>query len=282
MTANVIAFISTAFMSIVVPIIIFIIVWKKNPMERKGIALTFGIGIVSYLVFQWGIQDHALSFLLKNTGLGVWKSDHYMLYSLLVAIINSLLVVVPCFILVKTAFKEQVSYAKATMWGLGYAMAESTLLVGFRCIITTMYILSGKIEEISVATGELYLSVYERVLFLIINVAVFLGLIYLVQQKMVVRGFVISLMVCVLIRFVPDFLMAFSTVEFFETIDRPVALLLTYIVLTMTAITGIMVLTALKYSMKDASVDSKQAVHAYKKKIEEKTRKKATKKEKKS
>ena len=53
------------------------------------------------------------------------------------------------------------------------------------------------------------------------------------------------------------------------------------IVLTMTAVTGIMVLTALRYSMKDEKIDSKQAVHAYKKRTESKAKSKAEKKEKK-
>lgn len=277
MIANIIALTLTAVISIIVPLVILGIVWKKNPMEQKGILITFGLGVVIYLAMQWGVKEHGLQYLFNHSGLMDFMNAHYILYLLFVAFTGAVLTLIPEMLVVVFAFKKQMSFKKASMLALGYAMTESVALVGYRSISTIAACFTRKDVEINTSTAELFLSCYERLLFMVILAAVMISLVYFVEQRMPVRGFVIALLCHTLIHFLPGFFIAFTTTSYIEVFERPVALALSYIVLTAGTVAGIAVMNALKYSLKDERVDSKQAVAEFQKQQAEKLQRKAEK-----
>lgn len=277
MTADIIALALTAVISIVIPLIILGVVWKKSPMERGGIMLCFCIGVVIYIVMQWGIKEHGLQYLFNHSRLSDFMNHHYIPYLLVVAFAGAMLSLIPEVFIVIFVFKRQMSFAKAAMMALGYAMMESVILVGYRCIYTIVMIVKEDAEKLGTATGELFLSGYERILFMIIHVAVMVALVYFVEQNMGVRGSLIALFCHALFSFLPGFFLAFTTKNYTEVFDRTAALTFSYIVLTMGAVAGLVVINALKYTLKDERIDSKQAVLAYQKRQEEKKKKKAEK-----
>ncbi|MDE6434272.1 MAG: hypothetical protein K2L07_08585 [Lachnospiraceae bacterium] len=276
MTADMIALVLTAVISIVLPLVILGIVWKKNPMEQKGILISFGLGVVIYFAMQWGVKEHGLQYLFNHSSLMIFMNVHYILYLFCVAFAGAVFALIPELLVLVLVFKKQMSFAKAFMLALGYAMAESIALVGYRSISTVFACLTKNDVEINTSTAELFLSCYERILFIVILAAVMISLVYFVEQKMPVRGILIALLCDTLLHFLPGFLIAFTTTSYIEVFERPVALALSYIILTAGAAAGIAVMNALKYSLKDERVDSKQAVMAFKRKQEEK--KKRTKK----
>ena len=71
-------------------------------------------------------------------------------------------------------------------------------------------------------------------------------------------------MIChTLVSFLPGFFIAFSTTSYYEVFDRSTTLIFVYIVLTVGAACAIALLNAMRYSMVDATVDSKEAIEDY-------------------
>lgn len=278
MTADIVALAVTAVVCIILPLIILGIVWKKNPMERKGISITFCLGLMIYLVMQWGVKEHGLQYLFSHGGLSEFVEKHYIPYILLVAIAGAVLALIPVIGIVVFLFKNQMSFAKSSMMALGYGMAESVDLVGYRCIYTIITFFKDDDVTMNTSTGELFLSGYERFLIMVIYIAIMVAFVYFLEQKMLIRGFLTTVFCFTCIHFFPGFFLAFTTKEYIEVFERPVALAFSYIVLTMGAVCGAAVLNALKYSLKDERIDSKQAVAAYEKQQAEKKLKRMKKK----
>lgn len=277
MLVDSIALALTVLISIVVPFVVLGIVIKKNPMERKGIALSFCCGVIVYLIMQWALKEKGLQYLFNHTDLSTFVSANYITYLLLVALAGAFFVVIPQIMIAHFVFKKQMSFAKTTMLALGYATAEAIMLVGTRCVVTLVGVLRGKVKELDTNTVELYLSGYERILFMVIEVAIILAIVYFVEQKMTFLGGLIALICFTLLHFLPGFFLAFTMKNYAETLDRSVALGLSYVILTAAAISGGVVLNTLKYSMRDENVDSKQAVAAFKRKQQAQKEKKKNK-----
>ena len=270
MTANIVALSIAAFISIILPLVILGIVIYKNPMERWGIAATFLTGAGIYIVMQWGAKEHGLSYLFNHTAFSDFMNEKYILYLLCVAVVGAAFTMIPMLVLVCLVWKRQISFGKAAMMGLGYAMAEAVMLIGYRSIMTIIELLKESDTGINTATVELFLSGYERILMIIIEVAIIVAFIYFVEQKMSIRGSIIMVVCQTLTSFLPGFLIAFSLEKYYEVYSRELALVLVYIVLTVAAFSAVVVLYSLKYELKDEKVDSRQAVIAYQKKMEKK------------
>jgi hypothetical protein len=277
MTADVVALGLTAVVSILVPILVLGIVVKKNPMERLRILTAFIVGVVIYLIVRMGIVEQGLQFLFNHTSLQDFMSAHYIPYLLIVAVVSAVLVMTAFLLVVKLVFKSQLSFPKTTMLAFGYSTAEAVALAGYRSICTIIEYYSNDEVEISSSTAELFLNSYERILLMVIHVAIIVALVYFVEEKMVIRGFFIGIFAFTMINFLPGFFIAFTTTNYFEVFERSVALTFVYLVLTVAAICGVCILNALKYSLKDERVDSKQAVKKFEKKQTEKQAKKQAK-----
>jgi hypothetical protein len=200
--------------------------------------------------------------------------NHYIPYLLLVAFVGAFFAMLAMTVVVKFAFKGQVSFPRAAMLALGYGMVEAIALAGYQSVCTIVEYYSGENMEFSTSTGELFLFFYERILFMIIHVAIFVAMVYFVEEKMLFRGFLIGVFSLTLINFLPGFFIAFTTTNYIEVFDHSAALAFAYIVLTAAAVCSLFILNGLKYSLKDEKVDSKQAVKAFQKKQEEKQAKK--------
>lgn len=270
MTMNMLAMIVNAGICIVIPVVILGLLFFKKPMERKWIVLSFFLGIMVYLVMQWGIKEQVLKYLFNRTDFMQFMQDYYIPYLFIVALAGAMLAVLPEVLIITYLFKKQVSFAKAVALGLGYAMAESIMLVGYRSIITIIELLKDAEAELSSATVEFFLSGYERILLMLIEVTLVVVLVYFIEQKMAVRGAVIKAFCHTLAAFLPGFFIAFSLKNYYEVYDRSVALVLVYILLTAAAFSSCIVLNSLKYSLRDDRIDSPKAVAAYRKKTEEK------------
>ncbi|MBR1866107.1 MAG: YhfC family intramembrane metalloprotease [Lachnospiraceae bacterium] len=247
MTANITALACTAGISMVLPLIVFGILWLRNRGERKGMTILFLSGAAIYAATQWGIKEHGLTLLFNHTGLADFMDAHYIPYLFLVALVGALLAMFPEYLVIRFAMKKQITFKEAVTLGLGYGMTEAVLLVGYRSIGTIIELVREPETDLKVTTTELFLSGYERLLIMLIEIALLMLMIYLIEQNMTVRGCVLEVAGQTMTAFLPGFFIAFSMKNYFEVYDRSVGLLLVYIMLTVSAVCGIIVINSLKY-----------------------------------
>lgn len=249
--------------SLIVPLIILVTLWVRHPMERKGIGLLSLVGIISYVGMQWGIKEHGLAYLFNHTAFQDFMNAHYIPYLLIVAFAGAVFALLPVLLVAIVCCKRQISFRKTAAWGLAYGATESVMLVGYKSLMTIIEYAKDTSQEISATAGELFLSGYERILIMIIEVAILMALVYFIEQKMTMRGICIQLICHTLVSFLPGFFIAFSTSSYYEVFDRSTTLVFVYIVLTVAMICSVALLNAMKYSMVDATVDSKEAIEDY-------------------
>ncbi|MDE6626267.1 MAG: hypothetical protein K2K56_07845 [Lachnospiraceae bacterium] len=222
----------------------------KNAEQRVHLVSMAALGVAVYAAMEWGIKEHGLAWLFNHTNFGTFMANHYIEYLLLVAIAGAVLAVVPVTLFLGTILKDKVSFSGAIALGIGYTMAESVLLVGYRSIKTIIMLVGESDGSLSASAGELFMSAYERILLSVIQIAIFVLLVHFVQQKMMLRGSLIAVFCQSFTAFVPGFLIAFSLKDYYEVYDRKVGLGLTYIILTMAAVTSAVILYSLRHELK--------------------------------
>lgn len=267
--------------SLIIPLVILVTLWVKHPMERKGITLLSIVGVVSYIGMQWGIKEHGLAYLFNHTSFQDFMNAHYIPYLLLVALAGAVLAGLPVLFVAGICCRRQVSFYKAVAWGLAYGATESVMLVGYKSFLTIIEYAKDSSQEISATAGELFLSGYERILMMLIEIAIIMAFLYFIEQKMTLRGLGIQLVCHTLVTFLPGFFIAFSTTSYYEVFDRSTTLIFVYIVLTVAAVCAIALLNTMRYSMVDATVDSKEAIEGYNIRLQVRKDMKAEKKQKK-
>lgn len=251
MTANIIALGLTAVISIILPLFVFVFFFVKNKIERKNIFLIFVLGIGVYFLMDWGVKEHLLTYLFNNTNLNTFTSQNYIMYLFLVAVVGAFLTLIPEYCLVRFMKKERFTFHTAIIFGLGYAMTEATMLVGYRSILTIVHLMKDDKLEINVSSLELFLSGYERLLIIIIQIGIIASFIYFMEHNMRIRACIIKVFCHTLVMFLPGLFLAFTTKNYYEVYDRSIALILIYVIFTASAFTSLVVLNSIKYSFFD-------------------------------
>ncbi len=253
MTLDIVALAVNAVISIAVPVVILIGMLVKNTKERISLLLLFIAGVITYMAMEWGVKEHGLAWLFNHTDFAEFMDSHYIPYLLVVAVAGAVLACVPITGIVAFTMKKKLSFSMAVVLGLGYTMAESVMLVGYRSINTIVELVKGTDMELNSTTAELFLSGYERILMSVIQIAVFVVLAYFIERNMTLQGNLIAVFCQTMAAFLPGFFIAFSLTDYYEVYDRSVALTLTYIVLTAAAICGGVVLYTFRYAFRDRS-----------------------------
>lgn len=245
MTLDVIALVVSTALSVLVPLVVLGICLKRSKGQRKSIGILFVVGILIYLVMQWGVKEHSLVWLFNNTKFTTFMNEHYIPYLLVVAFAGSVLTVLSMFA-VNKVLKGKLTFAGTVSLALGFTITESVMVVGIRCVNTLIQLYQGTDMQLGTTTAELFLSGYERVLLMLIDIALLTMLTYFVHNKMSLVGILVATFVDTLVSFLPGFFIAFSLADYLELYDRSVALIMVYVLLTATAITGMVVVNALK------------------------------------
>lgn len=251
MALDIAALVLNAIISSILPMVILIIILVKSEEKKLPLALLYVAGVLIYIAMEWGIKEHGLAWLFNNTDFLEFMDDHYIPYLLLVAVAGSVLAMIPV-ILLRFIWKKPGTIFQAIILGIGYTMMESILLMGYRSVNTIVEIIKGEEMELGYSTTELFLSGYERILMSVIEITIFVVLIYFCNQKATVRGGLIAIFCHTLVTFLPGFVIAFSLTNYYEVYDRSVALVLIYILLTAAAVTSVVLLYSLRYALQDA------------------------------
>lgn len=249
MTAEIIALAVDALVSILIPLIVIGIIVAKNKQQWKSILGIFICGAIVYVAMQWGIKEHGLTWLFNNTKFMDFMNAHYLWYLLVVAFAGAVLVTLAQLFVVVVLFRRKVSYVKALAFAMGYSMTAATMLIGIRSVNTIIELVKGTELEMDSSVTELLLSGYERLLIFIIEAAIITSIVYFVEKKKALRGGVIAVFFYTMLTFLPGFFLAFTLPDFFEVFDRSIALAMIYVVLTASAVAGIIILKVLKNSI---------------------------------
>ena len=252
MALEIISLVVVAIVSFVFPAAWFGGLLAKNSTGKKRIGLLFGIGVLVYVVMQWGLKEHGLTFLFNNTSFMEFMNQHYIPYLLVIAFVGAVFAILPFVLVVYIIQKKQMSFVKVLAYGLGYTMAESVLLVGLRGLNTIItYFKDG--GELDFTATELFLSGYERILMTLLQMAIFVVVVYMIQNDMSVGGTLLGVFAHCLLMFLPGFLIAFSLENYYEVYDRSVGLLLTYIILTVAMVCALAIFSAFRPLLKDCT-----------------------------
>lgn len=235
------------FVCIILPVIVLIGLLVKEKNNKVKQMLYAVCGALVYFVMQWGIKEKGLQWLYNNkktTGIDMnrFSSEHYMLNLFLISFVGALFLYGVSSILFKFIWKKNYSFQNVIFYGLGYCMTEAVMLAGIRSIDTIILLIKGTEGEMATSVMELFLSAYERVLVFVIEIALLVVLAFMIQKKQCVLGTVVTVFTGTLVGFLPAFFIAFSTVQYLELYSRNVALIIVYVFLSVTALTGCVIL----------------------------------------
>lgn len=251
------------FASMILPAIVWIVLMIKEKNRRIRQMILSLCGAVLYFVMQWGIKEKGLQWLYNHkstTGIDMnqFSINHYFLNLFLVSLVGALFLYGVTGVLLRFVFKKNYSYRNIIFYGLGYCISEAVMLAGIRSIETIVAMVQKSEGVLSTSVTELFLSAYERILIMVIEIALLVILAYFVQKGHTVSGVAITVLCNTLFGFLPAFFLAFSTVQYLSLYSRTTALVMIYVFLSVSALTGIVILWNFRYSFTTEIVQKKR------------------------
>lgn len=272
-TASILSMILTFCICMIVPIVALIIYAVKN--KGKGVWLAWLLGAAGFFVMQIVIRTPILSLLSLSEGFLKFANDYYIVYVLILAFTAALFEVVARFAGALILKKKQ-CYEVAVGAGLGHGGIEAMFLIGMTYINNLLYsvmintgtfdtmiestaqmgvdvtaLLDVKKSLIETAPSMFLLAGYERLLTMILHVAMTVLVFYFVYKKKNVIGIALCLLIHTIIDFVPGFVQGASVYGYLgEKFPIGVAYAIIYAFLTIMAIVGIIILVAIRKKWK--------------------------------
>lgn len=261
---SLIAMVITFLICTVAPIVAWIIFAVKN--KGKGVWLAWIVGAAGFFVMQIVIRTPILSLLSLSPGFVKFANDYYIVYVLILAFTAALFEVVARFVGAIILKKKQ-CYEVAVGAGLGHGGIEAIFLVGMTYVNNILYsimINSGTFDAMVDATAQMGVDVtalvdvkkalietssatfllagYERILTMILHVAMTVLVFYFVNKKKSILGILLCLLIHTVIDFVPAFMMSI--------VSANMAYIVVYAFLTVMAVIGIVMVLAIKKKWK--------------------------------
>lgn len=256
--ATVIAVCVTLFISSILPVILYIIWGVKH--KEKPVWIAWLLGAAGFFVMQYLIRTPVMVFLPAIPGFMEFVEQHYSVYCLVLAFTAGLFEMVGRLLVAKIVGKS-LSYQTGVSAGLGHGGIEAILLIGMTYFNNLMYIItinSGEYDAwveqvaalgedasalyevrdalISTSAGVFYLAGYERILTMILHVALSLLVCYFVWKKKAVLGAVICVIAHTLVDFTAGILSGLSTPYMGNVVSQNVGYVLIYVFLTLVAV----------------------------------------------
>lgn len=244
----------------VLPIVVLIIYGVKN--KGKGVWKAWLLGAAGFFVMQILIRTPILSVLSVFPFFLNFAKEHYTLYVIILAFTAALFEVVARYVVAKILQKRQ-SYQCSVAAGLGHGGIEAIVLIGLTYVNNILYsimintgafdnliknvastgvdttaLVSAKISLIETAPSMFLLAGYERILTMILHVAMTVLVCYFVIKKKDILGILFCLLIHTLIDFLPAFLVGMLATN--------LAYIITYTFLTIMAVAGIIMLVVVQ------------------------------------
>ena len=267
-TSAIIAVCVTLFVSLILPLIIYIVYGVKN--KGKGVWTAWLLGAAGFFVMQVIIRVPLVNGVSLLPGFTLFVQRHYILYCLILAVTAALFEVIGRYAVAKILSKK-LSFTKGIAAGLGHGGIEAMVLIGMTYINNLLYIMminSGTydtvieqtaamgvdasplltIRETLLATsaGMFYLAGYERILTMILHTALSLLVGYFVWKKKDALGILVCIVIHTLVDFVSPLLSGLSTDYLGFVISQNTAYVLIYVFLTLVAAGSVVLICKIK------------------------------------
>lgn len=253
-TSTIAAACITLFVSLLLPVIVYIVYGLKN--KGKGVWTAWLLGAAGFFLFQMIIRIPILNILSLNHGFTNFAKEHYVVYCLLLTFTAALFEVAGRYIVAKL-MRADLTYERGIAAGLGHGGIEAMLLIGMGYINNLIYIAlinAGKFDAVVEQTAALgmdtsalvsaknalidtesylfLLAGYERILTMILHVALSLLVCYFVSRGKDWQGIII----CLLCHWLVDFVSAAVV----GVVSQTVAYVIIYIFLTVVAVVSVL------------------------------------------
>lgn len=265
-TASMIAIIITLFITLIAPVIVWIIYGVKN--KGKGVWKALALGAAGFVLLQMIIRMPILNIVSLIPGFGTFVAEYYVVYCLILAITAALFEVVARFGVAKI-LQKKINYEQGVAAGLGHGGIEAILIVGMTYINNLLYAImintgsfQGMIQDALRTSGPevaeqlimvmdslveaqsylFYLAGYERVLTVIFHTAMSLLVCYLVYKKKAVLGVSIAFVAHFLVDFIAPLINGLATPYLGSVITEGTAYVIIYSFLTVVAIASFIVI----------------------------------------
>lgn len=265
-TASMIAIIITLFITLIAPVIVWIIYGVKN--KGKGVWKALALGAAGFVLLQMIIRMPILNIVSLIPGFGTFVAEYYVVYCLILAITAALFEVVARFGVAKI-LQKKINYEQGVAAGLGHGGIEAILIVGMTYINNLLYAImintgsfQGMIQDALRTSGPevaeqlimvmdslveapsylFYLAGYERVLTVIFHTAMSLLVCYLVYKKKAVLGVGIAFVAHFLVDFIAPLINGLATPYLGSVFSEGTAYVIIYSFLTVVAIASFVVI----------------------------------------
>ena len=260
-TSTMLAVCVTLFVSLVLPVIVYIVYGVTH--KGKGVWTAWLLGAAGFFVMQVIMRLPVLSILSLVPGYQSFAQEHYVLYCLILALTAGLFEVAGRYAVAKI-MKNKLNFYRGVAAGLGHGGIEAMLIVGLTYINNIIYILminSGgfdalieqtaalgvdttslaAVRESLIGTGAaiFYLAGYERILTMIFHTALSLLVCYFVWKKKDALGIVICLLLHGAVDFLSVILSSLSTEYLGSAVSQKVSYVMVYVFLTVVAVLSI-------------------------------------------
>ncbi len=267
-TASMLSMILTFCICMIVPIVALIIYAVKN--KGKGVWLAWFLGAAGFFVMQIVIRTPILSLLSLSEGFVKFANENYIVYIIILAFTAALFEVVARFVGALILKKKQ-CFEVAVGAGLGHGGIEAMFLIGMTYVNNLLYsimintgtfdtmiestaqmgvdvqaLLDVKTALVETAPSMFLLAGYERILTMILHVAMTVLVFYFVYKKKTFVGILLCLLIHTVIDFMPAFLISI--------LSENIAYVVTYTFLTVMAIAGIIILVAIRKKWKKSNI----------------------------
>lgn len=272
-TAAIIAVCVTLFISLVAPVIAYIVYGIRN--KGKGVWTAWLLGAAGFFVMQVIIRIPIVNLLSILPGFTLFVQKNYILYCLILAVTAALFEVIGRYAVAKILSKK-LSFTRGIAAGLGHGGIEAMVLIGMTYINNLIYIIminsgsyDGIIEQtaalgvdtsplltiretlLATSAGMFYLAGYERILTMILHTALSLLVCYFVWKKKDIMGIGICVAIHTAVDFVSPLLSGLSTDYLGSVISQNTAYILIYIFLTLVAAGSVVLICRIKKQWKE-------------------------------
>ncbi len=273
-SGTIIAVCITLFISLVLPVIVYIAYGVKN--KGKGVWTAWLLGAAGFFVLQVIIRMPILSVLSLSDGFISFATNHYILYCLVLALTAALFEVVGRYAVAKLMSKN-LTFERGIAAGLGHGGIEAMIIVGMTYINNLVYIAminSGSFDLVVEQTAALgvdtaslvavketlinsssvifLLAGYERILTMILHVVLSLLVCYFVSQKKDLMGILICVPCHWLVDFVSPLISGMATGYLGNVIGTTTSYVMIYIFLTVVAVVSVLGILKIKKQWKRA------------------------------
>lgn len=266
--ATIVTVLITLFVTLILPVIVYLIYGVKN--KGRGVWTAWLLGAAGFFVFQIIIRTPILSVLSLLPGFANFVADNYILYCLILAFTAGLFEVAGRYIVAKILGKK-LDYTRSFAAGLGHGSIEAIFVVGMTYVNNLIYIVminTGSFDSIveqtaarGVDTTQLVvlkdslvnthsamflLAGYERVLTVLLHIALSMVVCYFVSRKKDFVGIVICLLCHWAVDFIAPLINGMATAYLGNIISTTTAYVIVYVFLTLVAVISVLTIRQLK------------------------------------